>query len=92
MLIRKAKDKIKWYGALASLQRQNKLLVHVGGPTAIAILGASHYLRLSSKERVFLFSESDTYLPQWFYKTFVEFTDKAYQNIFFGFQVGYKFL
>ena len=64
----KAKDQIKWYGALASLQRQNNLLVHVGGPTAIAIWGASHYLRLSSKEKIFLFSESDTYLPRWFYK------------------------
>lgn len=64
----KAKDQIKWYDALASLQRQNKLLVHIGGPTAIAIWGASHYLRLSNKERVFLFSKPDIYLPRWFYK------------------------
>ena len=43
-------------------------MVHVGGPTAIAIRGASHYLRLSNKERIFLFSESDVYLPRWFYR------------------------
>ena len=59
--------KVKWYEALAGLQQQRNLPVHIGGPTAIAILGASHYLR-SDKENVFLFSSPGTKLPNWFYQ------------------------
>ena len=60
--------KVTWYQALAGLQKQKKMLVHVGGPTAIALRGASHYLRLSHKERVFLFSPPKVHLSTWFYK------------------------
>ena len=63
----RANVKTKWYEALASLQKQMNLPVHIGGPTAIALKGASHYLR-SNKESVFLFSSPDVSLPKWFYK------------------------
>ena len=59
--------KVKWYEALAGLQQQRNLPIHIGGPTAIAILGASHYLR-SNEENVFLFSLPGTKLPNWFYQ------------------------
>ena len=87
----KAKDQIKWYGALASLQQQNKLLIHVGGPTAMAVWGASHYLRLSIKERVFLFSEPDTYLPRWFYKHPWKPLIKHIKTSFLGSKLAIKF-
>ena len=59
--------KIKWYEALAGLQKQTNLPVHIGGPTAITLRGASHYLRLN-KEPVFLFSFPGVSLPKWFYR------------------------
>ena len=59
--------KVKWYEVLAGLQKQMDLPVHVGGPTAITIGGASHYLR-SNKETVFLFSSPGVSLPKWFYR------------------------
>ena len=64
----RADVKITWYNALAGLQKQNQLSVHVGGPTAILLRGASHYLRLSGKNSVFLFSPHGVSLPKWFYR------------------------
>ena len=63
----RANEEVKWYEALADLQKQINLPVHIGGPTAIALRGASHYLR-SNKESVFLFSSPNVNLPQWFYR------------------------
>ena len=57
---------ITWYKALTGLQKQMSLPVHVGGPTAIFLRGASHYLR--SKDSVFLFSALGVSLPKWFYR------------------------
>ena len=59
---------ITWYKALTGLQKQMKLSVHVGGPTAIFLRGASHYLRPSDKDSVFLFSPPGVSLPKWFYR------------------------
>lgn len=59
---------VEWYRALAGLQTQMKLPVHIGGPTAVALRGASHYLRSSNKESVFLFSSPGVNLPKWFYR------------------------
>lgn len=63
----RANSKVKWQEALAGLQKQTNLPVHIGGPTAITIRGASHYLR-SNKEIIFLFSSPGVSLPKWFYR------------------------
>lgn len=62
---KKAGDQIKWYGGLASIQQQLKKEVHLGGPTALAIRGTSHYVRFG-KERVFVFYDHNEKLPKWF--------------------------
>ena len=58
-------DTIQWQGGLYALQHQAKLAVHAGGPTALALLGRSHYLRLG-EETVFLFSSQKAHIPKWF--------------------------
>ena len=58
-------DKIHWSGAVASLQRQLRMDIHLGGPTAISAQGASHYARLG-EERVYLFTPATREPPQWF--------------------------
>ena len=58
---------VKWHEALSGLQKQVNLPVHIGGPTVIALRGASHYLR-SNRESVFLFSSSGVNLSKWFYR------------------------
>jgi len=58
-------ETVDWHGGLYSLQEQVQLSVHVGGLTALSMLGFSHYIRTGA-ERVFLFSLVKTKLPAWF--------------------------
>lgn len=62
-------ETISWQGALSSLQNQTKLAIHVGGLTALAMAGFSHYLR-TEKEKVYLYSAQQIKLPLWFKKYF----------------------
>jgi hypothetical protein len=52
-------------GALAALQSQANLALHVGGRTALALQGQAHYLQLATSE-VTLFTPGSTKLPKWF--------------------------
>ena len=60
-------DNLSWQGAVYSLQMQANLSVHVGGPTALSLLGYSHYIR-TGIETVYLFSKLKIKLPAWFEK------------------------
>ena len=60
-------DSVEWQSALAALQQQANLDVHVGGVTALVNKGYGHYLYLG-KERVQLFSPLGVNLPTWFAK------------------------
>jgi hypothetical protein len=52
-------------GALAALQEQAGLNIHIGGRSALGLLGLSHYLQLNAKETT-LFAETKILLPAWF--------------------------
>jgi hypothetical protein len=56
---------VEWQGALSALQMQMEIPVHLGGPTAIAFQGTSHYVRMG-KTSVYLFSPLKIHLPKWF--------------------------
>jgi len=58
-------DTVSWQGAIYSVQKQAKLPLYIGGPTALSMLGFSHYIRTEA-EAVFLFSELKIRLPLWF--------------------------
>ena len=55
-----------WRGALCALQTQAALPVHVGGPSALALLGRAHYLALGDGGPLHLFAPTGTTLPAWF--------------------------
>jgi hypothetical protein len=59
-------DPVDWLGAVAALQRQLDLEVHVGGLSALSLKGMGHYLHLGADAQVFLFGEGRTRLPSWF--------------------------
>ena len=61
----KKKDTISWLGGLAAIQGQLEKNIHVGGKTALALLGISHYGRLKESS-VFLFASEGENLPKWF--------------------------
>ena len=71
-------DEVTYEGALYALQKQGTSSVHPGGKTALALLGKSHYLELSTR-RITLFGGKGENLPVWFqnYNWGVEF--KHYQ-------------
>ena len=62
-------ETVDWQGALYSIQKQAKLAVFAGGPTALSMLGFSHYLRTGT-EVIYLFSPLKTNLPAWFKEYF----------------------
>jgi len=58
-------ESITWKGGLYALQKQLHIPVHVGGLTALSLLGFSHYFRIT-EEKVYLFSPLTYKLPAWF--------------------------
>ena len=57
-------EKIRWEVAVISAQQLNEADIHVGGPTALGLLGKAHYLRLSGEHRVYLY-DPDRTAPTW---------------------------
>ena len=62
----RARDSVNCYGALYALQNQCGSSIHVGGRTALALLGSSQYLELNPKRIVLFASGNDKRLPLWF--------------------------
>lgn len=62
---KKPGDHIEWQGALNAIQKHSETKVHVGGFTALALQGFSHYVRLNS-EALHLFTPVNEKLPKWF--------------------------
>ena len=58
-------EQVGWQGALWALQTQAELPIHVGGKSAIALQGRSHYLQFG-RENLTLFTPQGTHLPRWF--------------------------
>ncbi|MFV9552262.1 type IV toxin-antitoxin system AbiEi family antitoxin domain-containing protein [Algibacter sp. PT7-4] len=54
-------------GAIYALQKQAESSVHIGGKTALSLLGKTHYLELSTRQ-ITLFGGSKEKLPTWFSK------------------------
>lgn len=61
-------DQLTEMGAVASLQA-NGVKVHVGGKSALAMKGFSHYLRMGG-ETLYLFGHGTRKLPEWFLENF----------------------
>lgn len=58
-------DRIQIEGAIYALQKQLGMSVHIGGKSALSMLGKSHFLEFDKKE-VLLFGQPTEKLPKWF--------------------------
>jgi hypothetical protein len=67
-LYSRAGDNVEWTAAVAAVQQQVRLPVHVGGRTALELTGRAHFLPLGPRRLVWLFAEEKTKLPTWFKK------------------------
>jgi hypothetical protein len=65
---KKAGDNVTWTGVVAALQSQMHLSLHVGGKTALQILGRSHFFPRQGLKQVMLFADHSTKLPSWLSK------------------------
>lgn len=61
----KSSDPLLLSGALAAMQFQANIKIHLGGRSALELNGISHYLQLTSPEAT-LFAPGATKLPSWF--------------------------
>ncbi|MFV0363028.1 MAG: type IV toxin-antitoxin system AbiEi family antitoxin [Suipraeoptans sp.] len=61
----KSNDSLLLSGAIAALQVQANIPIHIGGRSALELNGSTHYLQLSSPETT-LFTSGKTKLPRWF--------------------------
>lgn len=64
----RTEDRLTEKGAVASLQA-NGVKVHVGGRSALALKGFSHYLRIGG-ETLYLYGHGTRKLPAWFLEMF----------------------
>jgi hypothetical protein len=61
----KSGDSLTLSGAITALQMQAGLNIHVGGRSALELLGLAHYLQVNSQETT-LYVDGKTSLPLWF--------------------------
>jgi hypothetical protein len=61
----KTGDSLVLSGAITALQKQANLNVHIGGRSALELLGVAHYLQVNTQETT-VFVENKTSLPLWF--------------------------
>ncbi len=60
-------ETVNYKGAIYALQQQLGMSIHIGGRTALAMLGKAHYLELATKKAI-LFGALQEKLPLWFEK------------------------
>ena len=58
-------DKIDWQGGLYALQQQLHMNVHVGGRSAVELLGEAHYIRFNEGD-LYLYASPKAVFPKWF--------------------------
>ena len=62
---KKAGDHITWAGAINALQSQLHAPVHVGGKTALHLLGLAHFIPMQGMQQIMLFALPNTKIPKW---------------------------
>ncbi|OAV65985.1 hypothetical protein Barb6XT_02175 [Bacteroidales bacterium Barb6XT] len=81
-------DSLVLSGAIAALQMQANLNIHIGGRSALEQLGVAHYLQVNSQE-ITLFVEGKTSLPLWFTNNQWDTDIKIFRvSLFKGKEVG----
>lgn len=62
---KKPGDCIPWTGAINALQTQLAAPIHVGGKTALHLLGLGHFVPMQGIQQIMLFAPPNTKIPKW---------------------------
>jgi len=73
--------------AITALQQQANVSIHIGGRTALSLLGFSHYLEMSEKETT-LFADRGVKLPAWIRENEWDTTPHVYCTSFLNANIG----
>src|SRR3990167_7571537 len=58
-------DHVTWEGAIHALQTQLASPIHVGGKTALHLLGLGHFVPMQGMQHIMLFAPAATKIPKW---------------------------
>jgi hypothetical protein len=81
---RKAGTHITWAGAINALQSQLDAPVHVGGKTALHLLGLGHFVPMQGMQQVMLFAPPNTKIPKWLLATQWDAKFELYKSSLFN--------
>ncbi len=81
---KKPGDNIPWAGAVTALQNQMHLPLHVGGKTALQVLGRAHFIPLQGVKQVQLFADLNTRMPSWLGKQLLKINFKIHKTSLFS--------
>lgn len=81
---KKAGDHIAWAGAINALQSQLHTPVHVGGKTALYLLGLGHFVPMQGVQQILLFAPPKAKIPKWLLANHWDATFEIYKTSLFG--------
>ena len=61
----KGKDKLNWQAAISTAQNELNLPIHVGGHSALNLLGLNHYLNFKEKPPIYVIARERIRTPIW---------------------------
>jgi len=64
-LYKKAREAISWDSAISALQNQLQFPIHIGGKTALELLGRAHFVPMGGIKKFSLFIPPKTQVPHW---------------------------
>lgn len=84
-------DTVYWQGGVYAFQRQWQWPIHVGGKTALELLGQAHFIPMSEHRALYLYTHSphpERQLPRWFTQHFSEQKFCYVSNVLFNSDLG----
>lgn len=85
---KKAGDRITWEGAINTLQTQLTTPIHVGGKTALYLLGLGHFVPMQGMQKIMLFAPTTTKLPKWLLSNSWDVEFEVYKSSLFANEQG----
>jgi hypothetical protein len=74
---------VSWGGVVSALQEQLSLPIHIGGKSALQILGQAHFIPMQDYQKVDLFSDPRTHLPKWVNESASNYHFKLFRTTLF---------
>lgn len=85
---KKAGDHISWTGAINALQTQLAAPIHIGGKTALHLLGLGHFVPMHGMQQIMLFAQPNSKIPKWLLANSWDAKFEVYKSSLFSDEQG----